>query len=158
MLPWRQPGFENGSTDKTLPATSSTLQIRLCPRRQPGLVRAPLSGLGRCRLRELLQGQILEAFEVEFAGAQNGDLIDFDKALLRRQPQVGDVIVYRQLSGEVSHTGVVCRIDPIIQGGEAITVFVRSKWGVLEEVLHHERVCPSIYLNGTEIEYWRLSR
>lgn len=66
--------------------------------------------------------------------------------------RVGDIVIYRQGNGEIEHTGLVSRIDTL--GNQAV-IFVRSKWGALEEYEHHERQCS---YGDCRIEYWRLKQ
>jgi len=68
-------------------------------------------------------------------------------------PHVGDVVVYRYQNGDIEHTALISRIEPIGGGG---VVFVWGKWGALEEYEHPEGACT--YADECHIEYWRLKQ
>jgi hypothetical protein len=68
------------------------------------------------------------------------------------EAEVGDVVVYRDDSGEVSHVGLVSRkkiIDPR-NGTDYLQVL--SKWGADGEYFHDVSDVP--YLLGRPTEYW----
>ena len=70
----------------------------------------------------------------------------------RRTPfcRIGDVVIYRNSSGEVDHSGIVVRIDRL---GDARVPRVWSAWGQLGEFEHHELLTP---YQDCQVEYWRL--
>lgn len=65
---------------------------------------------------------------------------------------VGDVVVYRGDTG-VEHTGVVCRVDFLVVGGNPVPI-IWSMWGGLGEFVHAEGNTPY----GERVEYWRIKR
>jgi hypothetical protein len=48
---------------------------------------------------------------------------------------VGDIVVYENAYGEVTHVGQVTEIEESLQGGNR-TITILSKWGVYGEYLH----------------------
>ncbi len=64
--------------------------------------------------------------------------------------RVGDVVVYRDGGGNITHTGRVWSLDS--SGNPAL---VQSKWGSLGEYLHAPANVPASY--GTDIAYWRVT-
>ncbi len=63
--------------------------------------------------------------------------------------RVGDVVCYRDSTGEITHTGRIWSLDA--SGQPAL---VQSKWGSLGEYLHPPLTVPAVY--GTDITYWRV--
>lgn len=82
--------------------------------------------------------------------------VDIDDLLARDRykqvgaAQTGDIVLYRYVTGEIEHAGIVSRVDMV---GKTPVVFVWSKWGSLEECEHREKLCP---YSECKIEYWRL--
>lgn len=66
-------------------------------------------------------------------------------------PQIGDVVVYRDESRRIHHTGIVSCVDRI---GTQLVVWVWSMWGSIGEFLHRETSLPFDY--ELKREYWRL--
>ncbi len=65
--------------------------------------------------------------------------------------EVGDVVVYKNGEGLVTHVGLVVKIEPVIEtGGRDLTVM--SKWGEHGEYFHAPPDVPPIY--GNPAEYW----
>jgi hypothetical protein len=75
------------------------------------------------------------------------ELMRHDAFVQVTRPQTGDVVVYRNLRGNIEHTGLVSRIEEL-----GSVIYVWSAWGCLGEFEHPERACPY----GPRIEYWRL--
>ena len=69
----------------------------------------------------------------------------------KQQVRPGDIVVYRDNS-EISHTGIVVRVesDEILAGGKAIHVL--SKWGDAGEYEHSVHDFPDG--NKLQVEYW----
>jgi hypothetical protein len=68
------------------------------------------------------------------------------------ETEVGDVVVYRDEAGDVSHVGLVSRkklVDPV-NGADYLQVL--SKWGADGEYFHDLTDVP--YLLGRPTEYW----
>jgi hypothetical protein len=81
------------------------------------------------------------------------DLLRRDKftQIDERSSQVGDVVVYRSMGGQIDHTGFVVQVDAV---GRQPVHWVWSKWGSLGEYRHRVRNCP--YAKDCMVEYWRL--
>lgn len=64
----------------------------------------------------------------------------------------GDVCIYRDDNGEVSHSGIVIGVntDLLIP-----RIKVLSKWGAAHEVLHFEEDCPYV---PADLSYYRISK
>lgn len=62
-------------------------------------------------------------------------------------PQVGDVVIYRNSSGEIVHSGLVRAADPSL-------VLVESKWGALGRYVHR----PAEQCYGEHFSYYHSSR
>lgn len=81
------------------------------------------------------------------------DLLNADGYRLRSTPPIpGDLVVYRSARGEITHTGIVSRIE---NNGGISQVMVLSKWGGLGECEHAVRGC--FYAENASIEYWSLN-
>lgn len=65
--------------------------------------------------------------------------------------QQGDVVVYRDSSGEVSHVGLVAEVNPNIRDAN-FQVTVLSQWGATGEYFH--RVDDVTPILGHFSEYW----
>jgi hypothetical protein len=63
-------------------------------------------------------------------------------------PQTGDLVVYRDAQGQVTHTGVVFSV------GEAGRILVESKWAWMGCYLH----APEAQPYGNDIRYYRSAR
>jgi hypothetical protein len=71
----------------------------------------------------------------------------------------GDVIVYYSEDGDVSHSGVVVRVDRLDPGNPASvkTPYVWSKWGSGSEFLHQWADCPYVRDQpNTTVKYYRI--
>jgi hypothetical protein len=64
----------------------------------------------------------------------------------------GDVAIYVDSEGDISHSGVVMRVE-VIAGVR--TIYVLSKWGECQEVIHLVGDCP---YTVSKVEYWRVVR
>jgi len=78
------------------------------------------------------------------------ELLARDQFVRVEQAAPGDVVVYRNASAEIDHTGLVSRVEQV---GQRPVTFVWSKWGALEECEHSEKGCPYA---DCSVEYWRL--
>ena len=64
---------------------------------------------------------------------------------------IGDLVVYRDKNAEVSHVGIVSRIEPY-RADNTRNVFVLSQWGRDGEYIHEVNdVGPFL---GDPVEYW----
>ena len=68
--------------------------------------------------------------------------------------EIGDIVIYRDADGNVSHVGVVAEKKGAIITSEAenCSVQVLSKWGFEGEYLHDASHVPTLL--GTPAEYW----
>ncbi|MCU0710494.1 MAG: hypothetical protein MUC43_00445 [Pirellula sp.] len=64
------------------------------------------------------------------------------------RPETGDIAIYRNMSGDVIHTALVCSVL------EDNTVLLESKWGLHQRFIH----LPEDQPYSTLIEYFRTSR
>lgn len=67
----------------------------------------------------------------------------------------GDVIIYYDDNGEISHSGIIVTKP---SNGEFNYPWVVSKWGMLSEVYHLAYVIPEQYKPFSKISYWRITR
>jgi hypothetical protein len=67
------------------------------------------------------------------------------------QAELGDVVVYRDTQGVVTHVGLVARIVTDLQVG-AREMGVLSQWGADGEYFHRVDDVPSLL--GIPAEYW----
>ena len=58
--------------------------------------------------------------------------------------RVGDLVLYRGIKGDITHTGFVHQVND-----EGKPVLVQSKWGTLGDYLHAPDTVPPIYGNWT---------
>jgi hypothetical protein len=58
--------------------------------------------------------------------------------------QVGDIVIYHTIQGDVEHSGLVVADQPVIK--------ILSKWGLMHEVIHEVSDCP---YNGMQVTYYR---
>jgi len=68
------------------------------------------------------------------------------------QARLGDVVVYRDMAGEVSHTGIVVGKNVYDPENRRDTLVVLSKWGHEGEYEHDASNVP--LLCGLPSEYW----
>lgn len=72
----------------------------------------------------------------------------------RSAVMAGDIAVYTDREGDISHSGPVVEIRQL-QGLLISNIYILSKWGSLHEVIHLERDCPYV---EASIKYYRLTR
>jgi len=68
-----------------------------------------------------------------------------------QKPWVGDIVVYENQQGEITHVGQVVEIQDNLQDGGR-TLIVLSKWGVYGEYLHELRDVPVML--GVPKTFW----
>lgn len=68
-----------------------------------------------------------------------------------RKLWVGDIVIYENVEGEVTHVGQVVEIQPNVLDGSR-KVVVLSKWGTYGEYLHEVSDVPVML--GTPRTYW----
>lgn len=89
------------------------------------------------------------------------DSVNIDNLLQRDEyekvyePEVGDVIVYRDVKNEIQHTGIVVSVTAISEGSTKLQPLVWSKWGAMGEYEHRAPVSP---YQDCRYEFWRLKR
>jgi cell wall-associated NlpC family hydrolase len=69
-----------------------------------------------------------------------------------QESEIGDVVVYRDGSGEVCHVGIVARKNLLIPGSQEDPLAVLSKWGADGEYLHNMTDVPELL--GRPAEFW----
>lgn len=62
----------------------------------------------------------------------------------------GDICIYRDDTGEISHSGIVTSIEKLAL---LPRIKVLSKWGSAHEVIHYEDDCPYV---PAQISYYRI--
>lgn len=67
----------------------------------------------------------------------------------------GDVILYYDEKGEVSHSGIIITK---LSEGQYNYPWVVSKWGVLNEVYHLAWDIPRQYQPFSKLSYWRITK
>ena len=75
----------------------------------------------------------------------------YRRVMRESELQQGDVVVYRDSSGEVSHVGLVAEVNPNIRDAN-FQVTVLSQWGATGEYFH--RVDDVTPILGHFSEYW----
>jgi hypothetical protein len=78
-----------------------------------------------------------------------------------KDAQVGDIVVYSNVRGEVVHSGFVVGVDRVeIVPGTKPTMIPRiwSKWGKGHEWVHPVGECPYLQDEGNFASYYRLLR
>ncbi len=84
------------------------------------------------------------------------NLLQRDLYKLVYQPQIGDIVVYRdKQSKEIEHTGFVVTIEKIDFAAEKEIIRVWSMWGSIGEFLHKLQNTP---YDDCIIEFWRLGQ
>ena len=68
------------------------------------------------------------------------------------ETEKGDVVVYRDQKGDVSHVGIVVRKNPYNPENPKDVLVVLSKWGAEGEYEHDASYVP--LLCGKPVEYW----
>lgn len=66
----------------------------------------------------------------------------------RQDALPGDILIYRDLTGDLTHSGVIVSNDPPLYGP-----LVFSKWGAGPELIHNYLDVPQIY--GRDIHFYR---
>lgn len=67
----------------------------------------------------------------------------------------GDVIIYYDEKGEISHSGIIVTRPSEGQYGFPLVV---SKWGILSEVCHLAWNIPKQYQPFSKLSYWRITK
>lgn len=67
----------------------------------------------------------------------------------------GDVIIYYDEQGEISHSGIIVTR---LSEGQYGSPWVVSKWGALNEVCHLAYDIPKQYQPFSKLRYWRITK
>lgn len=67
----------------------------------------------------------------------------------------GDVIIYYNDNGEISHSGIIVSKP---SDDRTMIPWVVSKWGKYSEVYHHAYDVPSVYRPIERVRYWRITK
>jgi hypothetical protein len=71
------------------------------------------------------------------------------RQIQRNEVRQGDVVLYKDETGEPSHVALIMMLDRI---GQHLSIQVMSKWGNDPEFVHFEENVPSLL--GVPTEYW----
>jgi hypothetical protein len=84
----------------------------------------------------------------------------FDKIPSEKDVRPGDIVVYSDARGEVTHSGFVVwrRKVELMPGTETVIAMIWSKWGKAYEMIHAVRECPYLDEDGDFFTYYRLKR
>jgi hypothetical protein len=84
----------------------------------------------------------------------------FDKVLSEKDVRPGDIVVYSNVRGEVTHSGFVVwrKAVELVEGSQSVIPMVWSKWGKGYEMIHAVGECPYFEEDGDVVTYYRLKR
>ena len=84
----------------------------------------------------------------------------FDPIASEKDVRPGDIVIYSDARGEVSHSGFVVWRNKIslAPGADTVIPMVWSKWGKGYEMIHAVRECPYLDTEGDIFTYYRLKR
>jgi hypothetical protein len=84
----------------------------------------------------------------------------FDKVPSEKDVRPGDIVVYSDIRGEVTHSGFVVWRNKVqlVEGTQSVIPMVWSKWGKGYEMIHAVGECPYLENEGDVFAYYRLKR
>jgi hypothetical protein len=84
----------------------------------------------------------------------------FDKVQSEKDVRPGDIVIYSNVRGEVTHSGFVVwrRIVELVEGTKSVVPMIWSKWGKGYEMIHAVGECPYFEEEGDIFSYYRLKR
>jgi hypothetical protein len=84
----------------------------------------------------------------------------FDKVPSEKDVRPGDIVIYSDARGEVTHSGFVVWRNKVelVEGTQSIIPMVWSKWGKGYEMIHAVGECPYLESQGDVFTYYRLKR
>jgi hypothetical protein len=84
----------------------------------------------------------------------------FDKVASEKDVRPGDIVIYSDARGEVTHSGFVVWRNTVelMAGSKTLIPMVWSKWGKGYEMIHAVGECPYYEEQGANFAYYRLKR
>ncbi|MFZ0480103.1 MAG: hypothetical protein WAL71_13235 [Terriglobales bacterium] len=84
----------------------------------------------------------------------------FDKVASEKDVRPGDIVIYSDVRGEVTHSGFVVwrKKVELVPGTHTVIPMVWSKWGKGYEMIHAVGECPYFEAIGDVVTYYRLKR